>query len=75
MNQECPRAPDMASSFRSFQADAAESSRPSRLPVKILQWIIAAVLAVMCIAAFWFAAVIMQPPVMEEPAQIVEVQE
>lgn len=75
MNQESPLAPEMGASFRSFQADAAESSRPSRLPMKIIQWIIAAVLAVMCIAAFWFAAVILQPPVMEEPVQIEQMQE
>ena len=62
----------MGGVFRSFQADAASGSRPSRLPVRILQGIIAAVLALLCMAVFWFAAVILQPPVMEENTQIVE---
>ena len=33
---------------------------------------LAVLLAVLCIGAFWFAAVLMQPPVLEEPARIVE---
>ena len=68
-------APDMGNVFRSFQADAASTSRPSRLPARILRVVFAAVLAVLCIGAFWFAAVLLQPPVLEEPVGIVEVQE
>ena len=72
LHQPCPDAPDMGGVFRSFQADAAAGSRPSRLPVRILQGIVAAVLALLCMLTFWFAAVILQPPVLEENAQIVE---
>ena len=75
LHQASPDAPDMGSVFRSFQAEAADANRPSRLPVRIVQGVVAAVLALLCMATFWFAAVLMQPPVMEQDAQIVEVQE
>lgn len=66
-----PLAPEMGSVFRAFQADAASVSRPSRLPARILRTVVALVLALFCMAAFWLAAVLMQPPVLEknnEPA-------
>ena len=63
-------APDMGSVFRSFQTDAAGKNRPGRLPGKIFHIAVSVVLAILCILAFWFAAVVMQPPVMEEPTQI-----
>lgn len=75
MQQLCPGAPDMGAVLRSFQADAASTVRPSRLPVRIAQGVIAAVLTIVCMAAFWLAAVLLQPPVMEEAVGIVEVQE
>lgn len=65
-----PHAPEMAATFRTFQADAASVSRPSRLPARILRAILAAVLALFCIAAFWLTAVLMQPAVLESPDEI-----
>ena len=62
-------APDMNSVFRSFQADAADISKPSKLPMRIVKWFFAALLAVICIAAFWLTAVLLQQPVLEENPQ------
>ena len=69
MSQPGPLSPEMNSVFRTFQADAASISRPGRLPARILRGVLAAVLAVMCIVAFWLAAVLMQPAVMEKGSQ------
>ena len=68
MTQPGPLAPDMNSVFRTFQADAASISRPNRLPSRILRAVIAAIFALFCIVVFWLAAVLMQPPVLEENA-------
>jgi len=65
-----PLAPEAGSVFRSFQADAAGIAKPSRLPMRIAQWVFTALLAIACIVAFWFAAVLIQPPVLEEAPQI-----
>ena len=65
-----PLAPEMGSVFRSFQADAAGIAKPSRLPMRIAQWVFTALLAIACVVAFWFAAVLIQPPVLEEAPQI-----
>lgn len=67
MNQANPLAPDMGSVLRTFQADAATVTRSSHLPARIFRIVLAAVLALMCMVAFWFAAVLIQPPVLEEP--------
>lgn len=75
LHQPSPDAPEMGSLFRSFQSEVAAASRPSRLPVRIAQAVIAVILTLVCMAAFWFAAVLLQPPVLEEAAGIVEVQE
>ena len=64
-----PLAPEMNSVFRSFQADAADITKPSRLPMRIVKWICALLLALICIAAFWLTAVLMQPPVLEDVPQ------
>ena len=61
------QAPEIGSVFRTFQADAASISRPSRLPARILRAVLAAVLAVLCVAAFWLVAVLMQPARLEAP--------
>ena len=74
-NQVSPLAPDMGNVFRTFQADAAAMTRPSKLPARILRCVLAAVLALVCVAGFWLAAVLMQPPVLEEPVEIAAVQE
>ena len=66
LTQPSPLSPEMNSVFRTFQADAATISRPSRLPARILRSALAVILAILCIAAFWLAAVLMQPAVMEE---------
>lgn len=68
-------APEMNSVFRSFQADAADVTKPSRLPMRIVKWIFAAVLAVICVATFWLAAVLIQQPVLEDPVQQIEAAE
>lgn len=65
-----PLAPEMGGVFRSFQADAAGIAKPNRLPMRIAQWVFTALLAAACIVAFWFAAVLIQPPVLEEAPQI-----
>ena len=62
-------APEMNSVFRVFQADAADIKKPGRLPARIAKWVFALILAVICIAAFWFAAVLIQPPVLEDVPQ------
>jgi len=68
MHQPTAAAPAMDQVFRTFQADASAISHPSRLPARLLRIIAGIILAVFCIAAFWFTAVMMQPPVLEEPA-------
>lgn len=75
LHQPVSGAPDMGSVLRSFQAEAVDAIRPSRLPVRIVQLIIAAVLTLVCMAAFWFAAVLLQPPVLEKQDTIVEMTE
>lgn len=58
-------APEMGSVFRTFEADAVSVTAPSRLPARILSGIAALVLAILCIAAFWLAAVLLQPAVID----------
>lgn len=65
--QPSPLAPEMGGLFRAFQADASGVSRSSRLPARILRIVLAAVLAIFCIVAFWLAAVLLQPAVLEDP--------
>ena len=72
LNQPSPLAPEMGSIFRTFQADAASVTRPNRLPARILRTALTIILAVFCVVAFWFTAVLMQPAVLEEPASQVE---
>ena len=67
-----PLAPEMNSVFRSFQADAADITKPSKLPMRIVKWVFALLLAVICIAAFWLTAVLIQQPVLETPVQQIE---
>lgn len=61
-----PQAPELGKVFRAFQADAASINRPSRLPVRILHGALAVLLGILCVAAFWLAAVLLQPPALEE---------
>lgn len=72
LNQANHMAPEMGSIFRTFQADAASIARPSRLPARILRAVLAVILAIFCVVAFWFTAVLMQPAVLEKPAVQVE---
>ena len=53
---------------RTFQVDAASVARSNRLPGRILRLIVAAVLTLACMLVFWLAAVLLQPAVLEEPA-------
>ena len=69
MSQPSSQAPEINSVFRSFQADASTISRPNHLPARILRGALAAILALFCIAVFWLAAVLMQPPVIEDGTQ------
>ena len=71
MSQPGPLAPEMNNVFRTFQADAASITRPNRLPARILRGAFATLLALLCIVAFWLAAVLMQPAVLEENASSV----
>lgn len=68
-SEPSPLAPEMNGVFRSFQADAAEVAQPGKLPARIVKWFFAALLALICIAAFWLTAVLVQPPVLEEAPQ------
>lgn len=70
LNQPNPLAPEIGSTFRTFQADAASITRPSRLPARILRAVLAVILAIFCVVAFWFTAVLMQPAVLEKPVLI-----
>lgn len=70
LNQANPLAPEIGSTFRTFQADAASITRPNRLPARILRAVLAVVLAIFCVVAFWFTAVLMQPAVLEEPVPV-----
>lgn len=72
LSQPNPQAPDMGTMFRTFQADAAEVARPSRLPARILRAVCAVLLALFCMIAFWLVAVLMQPAVMETPPSQIE---
>ena len=63
-------APEMNSVFRTFQADAASISRPSRLPARILRAAISVTLALFCIVVFWLAAVLIQPAVIETGQEV-----
>lgn len=73
LSQPSPVAPEMGSTFRTFQADAASITRPSRLPARILRAVLAVILALFCIVAFWFTAVLMQPAVLENPVSQAEI--
>lgn len=67
LNLPSPQAPEMGALFRSFQADAESVVRPNRLPARILHAVLALILALLCMGAFWLAAVLMQPAVLEDP--------
>ena len=67
-NLPSPLAPDMGNVMRTFQSDAAALNRPSRLPAKIVQAVLAVVMAAICIGGFWLAAVLTQPHKPEETA-------
>lgn len=66
MAQPCAGMPELAKVFRNFQADAESISRPSRLPVRLVHGALALLLGLFCIVAFWLAAVLLQPAVLEE---------
>ena len=70
-----PLAPEINSVFRVFQADAADISKPGKLPKRIVKWIFAFLLAAICIVVFWLIAVLIQQPVLEEPAPQTEIAE
>lgn len=69
LNQPDPAAPAMGNVFRTFQSDASAVARPSRLPARILRMVVGVILAIFCVVMFWFTAVMMQPAVMEIPAE------
>ena len=72
LSQPGSMAPEMGSVFRTFQADAAEVSRPSRLPARILRAVCMVLLALLCILAFWLMSVLMQPVQLEETSVQIE---
>lgn len=67
MAQPVAGMPELSKVFRNFQVDAESINRPSRLPVRLLHGALAALLGLLCITAFWLAAVLLQPAVLEEP--------
>lgn len=75
LHQPSAAAPAMGNVFRTFQTDASEVSKPHRLPGRILRTAVTVVLALFCIVAFWFTAVLIQPPVLEEPGVQSEISE
>ena len=68
LTQPNPLAPELNNMLRTFQMDAASVARSNRLPGRILRFIVAAVLMLLCMLVFWLAAVMLQPAVLEEPA-------
>ena len=58
--------PSMGAIYRSFEAEATENRRSSHLAARIIRWVIAAVVVVLCMLIFWLAAVLIQGPVLEE---------
>lgn len=56
-----PAAPELSAVFRTFQADAQETQRPSHLPARILRIIFTIILTILCVVGFFLAAVLMQP--------------
>lgn len=67
--QPCMQAPEINSVLRTLQADAANAVLPSRLPERIVHRLLLALLALLCIVAFWLIAVLMQPAVLETPGE------
>lgn len=63
--------PSLGVIYRSFEAEALETRRPTHLASKLVKRVLAAALAVVCALLFWLAAVLIQPNVMEEPPAIV----
>lgn len=72
LSESSPQAPSMSSVFRSFRADAMAIARPNHLPARILRAIFALILALLCVIAFWLAAVLIQPAVLENPNSRIE---
>ena len=68
LSQPSPQAPELTNMLRTFQMDAASVSRSSRLPGHILRIALAVILTLACMLVFWFAAVLLQPAVLEEGA-------
>ena len=66
LTQPNPLAPELNNMLRTFQMDAASVARSTRLPGRILRFVVAAVLTLMCMLVFWLAAVLLQPAVLEE---------
>ncbi len=54
-------APQFSAVFRSFRSDAEETARPTRLPMRILRTVITILVVILCVAAFFLAAVLIQP--------------
>lgn len=65
--QPTAQAPEMSSVLRTFQADAAEVAPSSHLPLRIIRSVVLAIVALVCIFAFWLIAVLIQPAVLEVP--------
>lgn len=60
--------PDPGAVFRSFEAEVSQIRRPKRVFQRATAILIVIFLAVMCAGAFWIAAVLLQPAVLEEDA-------
>lgn len=63
--------PSLGLIYRAFEAEALEARRPNRFVSKLVRRTVAVVLAVICALVFWFAAVLIQPPQVEQLTPIV----
>lgn len=61
--------PSLSAIYRSFETEAAETRKPDRKASRIVRRCLTVLLALLCAATFWFAAVLIRPVPMEEPVQ------
>ena len=69
----CPDAgmPSLGVIYRTFEAEAQETRRPTHLAARLLRRALLVVLAAVLALVFWLGAVLIQPQSTEEPAAIV----
>lgn len=70
MSRPDPAMPSMHAIYRAFEAEAAQTRKPSRRISKWIHRVLCGVLVVLCGLVFWLVAALMQPAPLEDPAQI-----